>query len=133
MNIIIAKPAYQDVDLSQIQVKTLIYEKLSAKIILEDPKVENSNLFLNGKIIDPAVRKVHINVHALVEDRIKKETIYPKTLIDKDIKVNKDGTFTIKVPLGEKRELYIIKSPPIITVSSDADVASKTLIKWYPN
>ncbi len=131
LNIIIAKPRYDDVDLTNVQIKTLIYERLGAKIILDEPEVKNNDLILKGRIINPIGKKARVNVYALVEDELETGKIYPKTLVNKEIKINKDGTFILKTSLKTRGKIYTIKSSPTITVWADGDIASKTLIKWW--
>ncbi len=131
LNIIIARPSLlstETIDPTILQIKTLIYEKLSSQILLDEPQMQNGTLIIKGKVTDPAIKKVRINVSALVKEEIR-PGIKPKTLINKKIKVNNKGEFTLKLAL-EKKGLYIIKSPPTINVWANGNNATKTLLKW---
>ncbi len=131
LNIIIARPGLlstEIIDPTTIKIKTLIYEKVSSQILLDEPQMQNGILIVRGKVTDPAVKKVLINVSALVKEEIR-PGIHPKTLINKKVKVNNKGEFTLKLPL-EKKGLYTIKSPPTINVWANGNNATKTILKW---
>ncbi len=131
LNIIIARPSLLSTETiapTTIKIKTLIYEKISSQILLDEPQMQNGILIIKGKVTDPAVKKVLINVSALVKEEIR-PGIHPKTLINKKVKVNNKGNFTLKLPL-EKKGLYTIKSPPTINVWANGNNATKTILKW---
>jgi hypothetical protein len=131
LNIIIARPSLlstETIDPTILQIKTLIYEKLSSQILLDEPQMQDGTLIIKGKVTDPAIKKVRINVSALVKEEIR-PGIQSKTLINKKIKVNNKGEFALKLAL-EKKGLYIIKSPPTINVWANGNNATKTILKW---
>ena len=132
LNIIIARPSLlpeDSIDPTAIQIKTLIYEKVSQKVLLNDPEMKDGILIIKGKVVNLTVKKVKITVSALVKEEIQPERIYPKTLINKNVKVSNTGDFILKAPLS-KKGLYTIKSPPTISVWANGNAATKTLLNW---
>ncbi len=131
LNIIMAKPADKKAGLELVRIKTVIYEKVNDKIHIESPVVSNGEITVVGMIKDSSISHVQMLVTALVEDFEYPGKIYPKIIADKGIKVKKDGIFSTKVTLQDKKTTYIIKSPPLITVYSGVNRATRTVVKWW--
>lgn len=128
LNMIIARPVSKGAGIESIQYKVLVYEKTAKKIILEEPRLEKNRLLITGKVIDPSIKEVTVCIYALVEEVVK-EKEYLKTIVDKRIKVEKDGSFKMTTKL--ETEHYIIKSSPTIVVIGGRERITKTLIKWW--
>lgn len=129
LNILVARPSEKKSNETNLQIKSIIYEKTSEKIVVEEPVLENGKLTIKGKVNDITIKKVRLNIHSLVEQEIHPGKILPKTILDKCIDVKSDGSFYLKT--GLIREGYSIKSPPIITVTADGEIVTKTIIKWW--
>ncbi|MFH1098300.1 MAG: hypothetical protein V1749_12530 [Candidatus Desantisbacteria bacterium] len=127
-NIILAKPSSPKATIETIQYKVMVCEKESMKIYLDAPELEKNKVIIAGKVLDDSIKNVNIKIYALVED-IKEDREYLKTITEKTIKVNNDGTFKMTAQLENNR--YIIKSSPTIVVTSGKERATKTLIKWW--
>lgn len=124
LNMVIARVAHKPASLAEIQMKVLVYERPSKRIVLEEPAVTDGKVVIAGKVTDPAIKEVTITISALVTSK-DGEAI--KTLIRKKVKVGRGGKFSLKTRWGED---YTIKSSPTIAVTAGKERATKTLIKW---
>jgi len=100
-----------------------IYENISGFA-----EIRKNKIIIAGKVLDNSIKQINIKIYSLVED-IKEDREYLKTITEKTIKVDNDGTFKITAPLENNR--YIIKSSPTIVVTAGKERATKTLIKWW--
>jgi len=130
LNIILARPGDKPVPVDKMQIMSLVYEKISEQVTLDEPEFDKGNIIIKGKVNKPDIKQVRINITALVEDEIKPDKIYPKSILDKVVNVEKDGKFYLKAPLKDKKGVYTIRYTPTITVYADSSSATKTLIKW---
>jgi len=130
LNVILARPDGKPAIADKIQIMSLVYEKVSEQLLLEEPQLEKGGVAIRGKVIAPGVRKVRLNITALVENELKPGVIAPVSLLDTTVNVESDGSFAYKASLQDKKGVYTIKYSPTITVFTENSSASKTLIKW---
>jgi len=129
LNILLAKVRGREAREADILVKNLIYEVSPAELSLEDPYVEKGFLVINGKLEGKETQPVKLRVECLVEREVNPGKIVPGTILNRELALDEDGSFHLKVPLSALR--YKIKSPPTITLSAGNVVATKTLLDWH--
>lgn len=125
LNMVIARVAHKPATLAEIQMKVLVYERPSKKIVLEEPEMADGKVVIAGKVTDPAIKEVTITASALVSSE-DGEAI--KTLFREKVKVGPGGKFSLKTKWGKN---YTIKSSLTIAVTVGKERATKTLIKWW--
>lgn len=129
LNIILVKISGKPTKTDNLQIKSVIYEKVNPNIVLNDPEIKNGKLIITGKIDIPSLKTVEVKATALVETGETRQ-IKPETLFERIVNVEKDGCFSLALPWEEKPG-FTIKSSPNIYVSASDKSATKTLIKWW--
>lgn len=130
LNVILARPDRKTAPVEKIQIMSLVYEKISNQVILDEPQLEKGNVIIKGKVSNNQIKKVRLNITALVENEFKPGQLAPRSLLDTNVQVDKDGSFYFKAPLQDKKGIFSIKYSPTITVFTEGASATKTLIKW---
>ncbi|MFH1416237.1 MAG: hypothetical protein ABIH89_09175 [Elusimicrobiota bacterium] len=128
LNIIVAKPSNTGVTEPGIQIKTVIYEKTSSVISLNDPVISDGKLQISGKSGPPVQKGLKLTIDALVEENDQPGRIILKRIESQDIITDNDGTFLLTADISGSG--YTIKSPPLVTVGTKKSAATKTIIKW---
>jgi len=130
LNIVLAKPYGLPCDTGSMRMKSLIYEKASSNISVNEPEISGNKLLLAGKIAGNLNEKVVVRILALVEKKEEPGTISQETIFSKTVNTSSDGTFSFSVPWEPGKEKYTIKAFPTVYFYAGNESATKTLLNW---
>ena len=129
LNMIMAKPAGRKSQLAEMQVKSLVYDRISDKVTIDGCTVENANVVVEGRITNSPGASVRAVVVALGREDAA-GAVQPVVVFEKDVERTKKGMFSLSFSLSEEVLGYQIVSPPTVYIEGGKEIASYTILNW---